>query len=677
MTKSKPLERPLKLIYLISVCLLAASMPFSYFATSNAIMLISLTWLTGFFVFPYKKRIAVNQEVFWFILIYVLHIVWLWNTSNFDYATEDLRKKLPLLILPLIFASMPAFNRLSRNIILHIFLLAIFVSGIFVFLSWGGIIGEGSEDTRNFSPFINHIRLSLMMSLSIFIAAWYIGKTTNTKLRAVYIFSITFNLAAMVVLQVLTGLIITLLTFFILTLINFHKLQNKRIKTALISLMIALPLIIGAYLFYQIHAFYHPEKAYPETFDIKTRQGNPYQHNLHSQIIENGNYVYRFIVFDELEKAWNRQSEIKYDSLSQNGYEIKHILIRYLTSKGEFKDAEAVNNLSEKEIQAIESGISNERFIDKQGINSRLYALIWQMHIYFHGGNPSGKSLIQRVVYLETGWHIARDNLLTGIGTGDVNDVFKHQYRRDNSPLLPQFRRRTHNQYLTMLISFGIFGFILFLMGWIIPVIRKKGMKNFLFASFFIIASLSMLNEDSMETLTGSTFIAFFYSLFLWGINHRTMFQEKFMKKAIQLAKDNIPSGNGPFGAVIVKDGEIISEAVNEVTRNNDPTAHAEVNAIRKACDKLKTFDLSGCEIYSSCEPCPMCLGAIYWARLEKLYFASGRKEAAGAGFSDEFIYDELGKTIRERSIPTRQMMQKDAESVFKSWKDFEDKILY
>ncbi|HKK69467.1 MAG TPA: nucleoside deaminase, partial [Bacteroidales bacterium] len=139
----------------------------------------------------------------------------------------------------------------------------------------------------------------------------------------------------------------------------------------------------------------------------------------------------------------------------------------------------------------------------------------------------------------------------------------------------------------------------------------------------------------------------------------------------------SIDNGGGPFGAVIVRNGEIIAEASNSVTKTNDPTAHAEVNVIRKASENLKTFDLSGCEIYSSCEPCPMCLGAIYWARLDKLYFASDRKEAAEAGFSDEFIYDELGKNIRERSIPTRQMMQDNAKSVFTSWKDFENKIMY
>nr|HQG67405.1 nucleoside deaminase [Paludibacteraceae bacterium] len=115
-------------------------------------------------------------------------------------------------------------------------------------------------------------------------------------------------------------------------------------------------------------------------------------------------------------------------------------------------------------------------------------------------------------------------------------------------------------------------------------------------------------------------------------------FQEKMMRKAIALSLENIKKGGGPFGAVIVKDGKIIATGVNRVTSNNDPTAHAEITAIRKAAGKLKNFDLSGCEIYTSCEPCPMCLGAIYWAHLDKMYFANTKADAQNAGFDDSFI---------------------------------------
>jgi tRNA(Arg) A34 adenosine deaminase TadA len=118
--------------------------------------------------------------------------------------------------------------------------------------------------------------------------------------------------------------------------------------------------------------------------------------------------------------------------------------------------------------------------------------------------------------------------------------------------------------------------------------------------------------------------------------------QEKYMQRAIDLSRESVKSGGGPFGAVIVKNGNIIAEGSNGVTQNNDPTAHAEINAIRKAAQALQNFDLSGCEIYSSCEPCPMCLGAIYWARLDKLYFANTKEDAAKINFDDQFIYEEI-----------------------------------
>jgi tRNA(Arg) A34 adenosine deaminase TadA len=151
-----------------------------------------------------------------------------------------------------------------------------------------------------------------------------------------------------------------------------------------------------------------------------------------------------------------------------------------------------------------------------------------------------------------------------------------------------------------------------------------------------------------------------------------------FMKEAIRLALENVDSGKGgPFGAVIVKDGKIISTGVNSVTYNNDPTAHAEIVAIRKACEALNSFQLTGCEIYSSCEPCPMCLGAIYWARPDKLYFACTRVDAAQHGFDDEFIYKELNKVIASRAIPTHHLMREESLEVFKRWDASDKKVAY
>ena len=151
-----------------------------------------------------------------------------------------------------------------------------------------------------------------------------------------------------------------------------------------------------------------------------------------------------------------------------------------------------------------------------------------------------------------------------------------------------------------------------------------------------------------------------------------------FMARAIQLSIENVHSSNGgPFGAVIVRDGKIIAENVNRVTSTNDPTAHAEVLAIRQACTKLGVFELLDCELYTSCEPCPMCLGAIYWARISRIYFANSAEDAAEIGFDDSFIYTELKLPRAQRRIPMRQMMHEEALAAFRAWAEKPDKIAY
>lgn len=152
---------------------------------------------------------------------------------------------------------------------------------------------------------------------------------------------------------------------------------------------------------------------------------------------------------------------------------------------------------------------------------------------------------------------------------------------------------------------------------------------------------------------------------------------EKFMRFAIEKSLESVDNGGGPFGAVVVKDGEVVAVASNSVTLDNDPTAHAEVNAIRMACKKLGTFDLSGCEIYASCEPCPMCLASIYWARIGKLYYANTKVDADKIGFSDSFIYEEFAKPESERSIKVVKMLRNEAIKAFENWEKKEDKVDY
>ena len=155
------------------------------------------------------------------------------------------------------------------------------------------------------------------------------------------------------------------------------------------------------------------------------------------------------------------------------------------------------------------------------------------------------------------------------------------------------------------------------------------------------------------------------------------MDKKDFMRRAIALSEESVRTGGGPFGAVIVKDGVIVSEASNSVTLDHDPTAHAEVNAIRKATQKLDTFDLEGCEIYTSCEPCPMCLGAIYWAHLDRIYYANNRKDAARIGFDDDFIYKEIALKPQERHKQMEVLLSEEAKEAFRMWEADGDKAEY
>ena len=153
--------------------------------------------------------------------------------------------------------------------------------------------------------------------------------------------------------------------------------------------------------------------------------------------------------------------------------------------------------------------------------------------------------------------------------------------------------------------------------------------------------------------------------------------KNEFMKRAIELSIKSVNNGGGPFGSVIVKGDKIIAEGSNKVTSNNDPTAHGEIVAIREACKKLNTFNLKGCDLYSSCEPCPMCLSAIYWARIDKIYYANTREDARKIDFDDSLIYTELQKNIDKRKIPMIQMMRNEALKAFELWDKKTDKVKY
>jgi hypothetical protein len=232
---------------------------------------------------------------------------------------------------------------------------------------------------------------------------------------------------------------------------------------------------------------------------------------------ENGHHLWIYIQWDEMREAWNKRSSIPFDSLNRKGETNAYTVVRFLTSKGWRKDADAVERLTQEEVTAIEKGVANHVFLKRFSVRGRIYEFLWGYENYRKTGNPTGSSVMQRLEFWKASAGIIRDNWLTGVGTGDMNTAFSEQYEKMQTKLDPSQRWRSHNQFLSILIGMGIFGLIWFVLAIILPPVMMHRTGDYFLMVFLIITGLSMLTEDTIETQMGVTFFAFFYSFFLFA----------------------------------------------------------------------------------------------------------------------------------------------------------------
>ena len=507
-------------IYMVGLSLLIVFLPFSVLLTSMAHFLLILNW---FLQFNYKEKWNrfLNSKSLWvFLLIIVVHLVSLINTSDFEYALKDLRIKLPLLALPIIIATSKPITQKQIKIILLAFCAALFANTIVGLVVYVQSKNNGSlENIRDISIFISHIRLSLMLNLGIFSLLYFIITKQVKQFweYIIYSFAITWFVVYLVVLQALTGVAILVFISFFLLIYRLIKSRNKKIRYITLGYLSILFVLIVLFVARSVNDFYPKEYPAHDNLPIETRYGNKYYHDYQSRLIENGHLIYICVCEKEIRQTWQQVSAVSIDSLDGRQQPIIHTLIRYLASLDLTKDSEGIAALNPEDINAIEQGKANVRFRDGFGFNDRIYQLIWQFDVYVKGGNPSGHSVTQRLEYLKTGFYILGNNLLTGVGTGDVDKAFKNVYQEKNSLLKNQFQHRAHNQFLTFFIAFGVLGGIIALGAFLFPIIMAEGYKKYLFGVFVAIAVISMLADDTLETATGSAFFAVFYALFLWG----------------------------------------------------------------------------------------------------------------------------------------------------------------
>lgn len=456
-----------------------------------------------------------NLPAIVFASFYILHLLGLLFTIDFEYALKDLRIKLPLLVLPVIITVSESLDWKKFRMLMLFFVGAVLAGTI---ISTYILLTRNVDNLRDISIFISHIRFSLLISIAIFTLAFFTTRQAgfNRYMRLAFIFLTGWLLIYLIMSASMTGMVVLLVATFVMALHYTRKKKNiySRIATVVLTLV---PVVLFVYIMGVVTDVYKVHKVDFSELDAYSGKGTYYYHDTTSLQTENGHYVWLYIATEEMREAWNERSEIDYDAKDHKGQLLRYTLIRYLTSKGLRKDASGVAQLSEEDIHMVENGEASSHYHERSVFYIRLYKIIWEAQQYFRTGDPSGHSAMQRIEYWKTSMLIIAQHPLLGVGTGDMNIAFQRQYELMNSPLRPEFRWRSHNQFLSITVGFGLIGLIWLLIALFYPPLKSGRMTDYFYLMFFVIMFVSMLSEDTIETQAGVTIFAFFTSLFLFG----------------------------------------------------------------------------------------------------------------------------------------------------------------
>jgi hypothetical protein len=504
-------------IYLFGIALLIIGLPFSRALISMAEVLLIANWLFSKDLLKNLKTFFRNRQALWFSMIYVMHLIGILYTSDMDHGFQEIRTKAPILLFPLIFVTSKQISKTHMRYLLMLFASAVTASlGTSVFLFYT----QDLVQFRDAFPFISHIRLSLMVVIALSIMYYYlvIEPIPIKGVQAALIFFMIFNTAALFLLELLSGMVI--LTILVFVTLIYHSLFKK--KNLIVSLVTSLLFVGGiSWIFIDSYNSYFPDTLpTKEELPKKTAHGNHYYHEINPYNFENNSYTSIYICFEELQEDWNKRSEFDFNGKDLLDQHLKYTLIRYLNSKGLTKDRDGLAQLDDQDISYVEQGIANYEYTKKWSIRKRLYKVFWEYNIYQQGQDVAGHSVIQRIELWQVAHTIFKENWLIGIGTGDIRSSFKEHLEEQNSSL-QHTHLRTHNQFFSILLAFGVIGFILFIFSLTYPAIMLKGYSNYLFLSFFVILTLSMLWEDTLETHVGAMLFSFFYAFYLFAPSTR------------------------------------------------------------------------------------------------------------------------------------------------------------
>lgn len=534
--------------YLFGIAVIIAMMPFSRYVLSIGQFIVTgawalervdqekfMTWfrkparvkkvLQGFLFLPglllesiWKgfKALFHNKAAMVLMSVYLLHIAGLLFTSDFAYAIKDLRIKVPIFILPLFLSTSEAIGKKEFYRYLMLFLLSLLV--VTIFNSYRFLHGE-FIDIRDVSKYTSHILLGLMLTLGVFTCGYFIFHRRLIPFWAKILLAIVSGwfFAYMIMTKSMTGLSVFLITLVLLLLIVAFRSRKRWLRPILAVVILVSVTGCCLYLRSVVQDYYHVNPIDLRHLDRATPRGNVYYHDRKAGLVENGNYVWIYVQKDEMTEAWSKRSSIHIDSLNLKGEPVFFTLVRFLASKGLRKDLDGVNALTDEEVHAIEKGVADVVYMQKFSIRGRIYETLMGYDKYKKTGDPTGSSLMQRLEFWKAASGIISRHWITGVGTGDVNMAFQNQYEEMHTKLAPDQRWRAHNQFLTIFLTFGIFGLIWFVAALFYPPLKLKKFGDFFTITILIMLCCSMITEDTLESQARVTFFWFWYSLFLFA----------------------------------------------------------------------------------------------------------------------------------------------------------------
>lgn len=462
-----------------------------------------------------KNRVALVV-----VSLYLMHLAGLIHSVDIDYALKDLRIKLPLLLLPIVMASLKKINWHQLKTLLLLYVLAIFISSMF---SLHAYINQSFVDIRQISLFINPIRFSLNVVFGFYILLWFVAKDRKIKLwqQAAMLSVMIWFIVFLVILESMIGVLSLFIIALGLIFVKFLQLKKPGLRLVLMLLLLAMPIIGFLYVKSIVDTLNKAPDINFELLPKQTAKGNPYVHDTINYGIEDGTYIGLYLSIDELEEAWNKRGQIGFEDLDKANQQLKFTLIRYLNSRNLTKDSAGVAALTDQDVRLIEEGVANFNYTNKPGLRIRISKIIMGYKYYSYMNDPSGSSFLQRIEYIKASIRIIKNNFWFGVGTGDLPVAFEKTYEEMNTALRPEFRWRSHNQYLSVFIAFGIFGFIWFLFILIYPLIKLKRHHQYFYSIFLALMLLSMLTEDTIESQDGVTLFAFFSALLLFAFTDK------------------------------------------------------------------------------------------------------------------------------------------------------------